>query len=60
MRAFEDELVDHAVDTHRATDQLRLGIFGILEDEMVAIECSELLSADAARQLLVTGYMSVY
>ena len=47
-----DELVDDAVDSCRARDELQLGVFGVGEDEVVAIEVSELRATDAACELL--------
>lgn len=46
-----DELVDDAIDACRARDELELGVFGVGEDEVVAVEVSELCATDAACEL---------
>lgn len=38
MRELVDELVDYSIDTDSPTDELELGIFWILEDEVVLVE----------------------
>jgi hypothetical protein len=38
VREAEDELVDHAVHTYCSTDELELRVFGVIEDEMMAVE----------------------
>jgi hypothetical protein len=38
VREAEDELVDHAIHTYCSTDELELRVFGVIEDEMMAIE----------------------
>jgi hypothetical protein len=38
MRKFEDELINHAVDANRPTDELQVCISRVVEDEVVAVE----------------------
>jgi hypothetical protein len=51
VREFEDELVDDAVDAYRSTHELQVGICGVVEDEVVAIEDTQVVSTDAASEL---------
>jgi hypothetical protein len=46
--ALEDELVDDAIDPYGSADKFHLHVIGVLEDEMIAIECCEVLAADTA------------
>jgi hypothetical protein len=51
VREAEDELVDHAVDAYCSTDELELRVFGVIEDEMMAVEVCQCFSADSACHL---------
>jgi hypothetical protein len=52
VREFEDELIDHAVDAYRSTHELQIGICGVVEDEVVSVEDAQIISPDAAGELL--------
>jgi hypothetical protein len=38
VREREDEFVDHAIDAYGSGNELEVGVGGVIEDEMVAIE----------------------
>lgn len=52
MSKLEDELIDNTIDSHGPTDQLKFGVCGIVEDEVVLIEVGELIAAYATGQLI--------
>lgn len=41
MGETEDELVDNPVDAHRPADQLQVRVFGVVEDEVVAVKVGQ-------------------
>lgn len=49
---FEDVFIDHAVYADGPADQFGLGVRRVLEDEMIAVECRELLSPDPTGKLV--------
>ena len=51
MGALEDEFVDDAVDADGAADEFHLDVLGVLEDEVVAVEGGEFLTADTTGEL---------
>jgi hypothetical protein len=48
---FVDELVNHTVNAYRATNEVKCGIEGVVEDEVISVELRKTASADAAGQL---------
>lgn len=59
MSKLEDELIDDTIDSHGPTDQLKFGVCGIVEDEIVLIEVGELGTAYATSQLIqVVSFLS--
>lgn len=48
--ALEDKLVNHPVDAYRSADELELRVRRVAEDEMMAVEVCETLTADASSQ----------
>ena len=48
---FEDELINHTIDTNRAADQLEVGVCRVVEDEVVPIESGQTAPPYATSQL---------
>jgi hypothetical protein len=49
--ALKELLVDNPVNTHGSTAENSLDVVGVLEDEVVAVEGSQALAPNAAREL---------
>lgn len=55
MGAFENELVNDAVYSHRAAYELGLCVFGILEDKVVTIKDRKVFSPHTASELIIVN-----
>jgi hypothetical protein len=52
VREFEDELINHAVDAYCPTNELQISVCRVVEDEVVSVEDAQIVSPDAAGELL--------
>lgn len=50
MRKRKDKLVNHAINSHRPTDQIQSGVVRIIKDEVIRVEMRQLRPPNAARQ----------
>jgi len=50
MSATKQKLVHDPIDAHSPADQLQRSVICIAEDEVIAVEAGQIISADASRQ----------
>lgn len=52
MSTLEKELINHSIDTRRATSEGGHNVVWVVKDEVISVECRQLLSASTASKLL--------
>lgn len=53
MSKFENELINNPINAHGPTNEFKLGVRGIVEDEIMLIEMGQLSATYATSHLIV-------
>lgn len=48
---LEDKLINQAIDAYCTTDEFKLRVLGIAEDEMITVEFCQILAANSTNKL---------